>query len=83
MLKTQEFDVIDTLYRLLVDRKYKRVGSSLMVNEDNTFEYQKKAELLKGKIDFLYDNNHFDVIDKINGVIGELLPDDEEVEMAQ
>jgi hypothetical protein len=84
LLKTQEFDVIDTLYRLLLDRSHKRATSKpLVVTEDNSFEYQKKVELLKGKIDFLYDNNHFDVIDKINNVIGELLPDNEEVEMAQ
>lgn len=80
LFKTQEFEVIDTLYRLLIDRKHKRAGATL-VAEDDSFEYQKKAELLKGKIDFLYDNNHYDVIDKINNVIGQILND--EPEMAQ
>ncbi len=78
LLKTEEFDVIDTLYRLLLDKSHKRANSKpLVVTEDDSFEYQKKVELLKGKIDFLYDNNHYDIIDKINGIISQLLPDEE------
>jgi hypothetical protein len=84
LIKTQEYEVIDTLYRLLIDRKQKRVGTPLIA-EDHSPEYRRKMELLKGKIDFLYDGNHYDIIDKINDMIGQLLPynDEPETELAE
>ena len=54
LIKTEEYDVIDTLYRLLIDRKHKAVGSPLVAEN-----HSPEMELLK---------------DKINEVIGQLLP---------
>lgn len=74
LFKTQEFDVIDTLYRLMVERTKK---TPMMVREHDSPEYQKKAELLKGKIDFLFDGGHYDILDKIEKIIDGLFPKSE------
>lgn len=71
LFNTQDFEVIDTLYRLLIDRKKANINA---LAEDHSPEYQRKAEELKGKIDFLFDNDHYDIIDKISSIIEKLLP---------
>ena len=77
LLNQGEYDIIDTLFKLLIDRK-KQVPAS--VNENNSFEYQEKVEHLKGKIDYLFDTNHFDILDKIDDIISKLFPiSDEEL----
>jgi len=77
LLNQGEYDIIDTLFKLLIDRK-KQVPAS--VNENNSFKYQEKVEHLKGKIDYLFDTNHYDILDKIDGIISKLFPiSDEEL----
>jgi len=79
LLNQGEFEVLDTLYRLLIDRKSKAVTvGQPALTEDNSSQYKQKIELLKNKIDFLYNNNHYDLIDKINAVIGNILNDEPE-----
>lgn len=81
LLNNEDFDVLDTLYRLLIDRK-KPIKSLQHVTEINagviqpTFnsDYKKKADLLKEKIEFLFDNDHYDIIDKLNNIITKLSP---------
>lgn len=88
LFSEEDFDIIDTLYRLMIER---RKGSPMLntqphtqVDEDHSPDYQKKAELLKGKIDFLFDNNHYDVLEKIDNVIDQLFPSgDAETEIAE
>jgi hypothetical protein len=80
LLNQGELEVIDTLYRLLIDRKNKHVSVPNNVNEDNSSEYQEKVEHLKGKIDYLFDTNHYDILDKIDDIISKLFPiSDEEL----
>jgi hypothetical protein len=38
---------------------------------------KKKAELLKGKIDFLVNTNHFDIIEKLDNLIDRMFPQSE------
>jgi hypothetical protein len=73
LFNKQEFDVLDTLYRLLIN-KTKKIGLSQNVNEDNTQEYQKKAELIKEKVNFLFDNNNYDTINKIDNIMTKFSP---------
>lgn len=73
LINQGEYDIIDTLYRLLIDRKQM---SPVGVNEDYSPQYQDKAEKIKGKIDFLFDTNHYDLLDKIDNILLRLFPDD-------
>jgi len=80
LLNDEDFDVIDTLYRLLVDRNArspKIAGNKKPLSFDETTsgvstDYQKKAELLKEKIEYLFDNNNYGVIDKLDNIITKL-----------
>jgi hypothetical protein len=74
-----DYDILQTLYKLIVDRKYHPSN----VNEDNTQDPQKQAELLKGKIDFLRDNNHFDILNQLDDIISRLFPDEPEAEISE
>jgi hypothetical protein len=74
LFNNQDYDVLDTMYRLFVSRKGTSNPTTL---QENSNDYQKKVELLKGKIDFLYDNNHTDIIDKIDDIVNKLFPDNE------
>jgi hypothetical protein len=74
-----DYDVLQTLYKLIVDKRYHPSN----VNEDNTQDPQKQAELLKGKIDFLRDNNHFDILDQIDDIISRLFPEEPETEISE
>jgi hypothetical protein len=45
---------------------------------------KKKAELLKGKIDFLMNTNHFDIIEKLDNLIDRMFPQSEhDAELAE
>ncbi|MFA5366553.1 MAG: hypothetical protein WC333_01325 [Dehalococcoidia bacterium] len=45
---------------------------------------KKKAELLKGKIDFLMSTNHFDIIEKLDNLIDRMFPQsDHDMELAE
>ena len=74
LLNQGDFDIIDTLYRLLIDKKQM---NTVGINEGSSPEYQNKAEKLKGKIDFLFHTNHYDILDKIDDILLRLFPDDE------
>jgi len=74
LFNNQDYDVLDTMYRLFVSRKGTSNPTTL---QENSNDYQKKVELLKGKIDFLYDNNHTDIIDKIDDIVNQLFPNNE------
>lgn len=84
LFDNQDYDIIDTIYRLFVDRSQpkitpKPVGQS--INEANISDYNKKAALLKGKIDFLLHNNHLDIIDKVDEILTKLFPMGNDTEM--
>jgi flagellin-specific chaperone FliS len=75
LLNTDEdFEVIDSLYRLLIKRVPKQNITPTMstVNEDDSPDHKRKIDLMKGKLDFLYDNDHYDIIDKIDMIINKL-----------
>ncbi len=75
LYQDEDYEVIQTLYRLIVDKK-----STLREGED----YRRKVELLKGKIDFLYNTKHFDIIDNVDNIITKLFPSSEpETEIAE
>jgi len=78
LLNTEEdFEVIDSLYRLLIKRVPKQSVTPTMstVNEDDSPDHKRKIDLMKGKLDFLYDNDHYDIIDKIDIIINKLHTD--------
>jgi hypothetical protein len=87
LFNEEDFDVIDTLYRLMVEKKKTSPVLNTnpnQVNEDHSPEYQRKAELIKGKIDFLFDNNHYDILDKVDNIISQVFPENEpEMELAE
>lgn len=73
-----DYDIIDNMYKLFVGRKSEQNKlNTSNITEHHSPEYGKKAELIKGKIDFLFDNDHYDIIDKVNEIINKLFPDDE------
>jgi hypothetical protein len=87
LFNEEDFDIIETLYRMMVER---RKGSPTIVKnsggitEDHSLDYQKKADLIKGKVDFLFDNNHYDVLDKIDKIMDQLFQSgEEETELAE
>ena len=67
----QDYTTLNTLYALLVKRS-KGINEVLDLNN-----YEKKAELMKGKIDFLYDNHHYELLDKLDGIINNIFPTDD------
>lgn len=75
LYQEQDYNVLDTIYRLFVSRK--GTSNPTTLQEDDRNDYGKKVELLKGKIDFLYDNKHTDIIDKIDDIVNKLFPDNE------
>lgn len=84
----EDYEVLDTMYKFFVDRKANKTApidpaTSSPINEDASNDYRKKVELLKGKIDFLYNSNHFDIIDKVDDIIGRLFPDEPDAELAE
>lgn len=83
LFEDEDYDIIDTLYRLMVDRKAKR-GAPLVVREEEVSpQYKRKAEMLKGKVDFLYDNSHYDILDAVDDLITKLYSQTNEPESAE
>lgn len=73
-----DYDIIDNMYKLFVGRKPEQNKLNTgNITEHHSPEYKRKAELIKGKIDFLFDNDHYDIIDKVDEIINKLFPDDE------
>jgi hypothetical protein len=65
-----DYDAIPVLFNLIVDKKYK-LGNRFL-EEDYSDRHEKMVELMKGKIDFLYDNNRLDILEKINKIIDKI-----------
>ncbi len=88
-----EYEAIDVLYYFMVSKKGnfihnlgkgQPIKEPVPIAEDASADPQKRIELLKGKIDFLYDNKHFDVIEKLNTILDKLFPVNEpETELAE
>ena len=79
LMRSGDYDVIDTLYRLMVARE-KQGGNQQppqQMSEGDSQEYQRKAELIKDKIDFLSNNDRNDLLDKIDGIITKIHPNNE------
>lgn len=72
-----EWDIIDTLYRMLIYRKPKLSQS---IAEHHSPEHRKKVELMKGKLDFLFQNDYYDLIEKLNKILDKLYPYDKDQE---
>lgn len=80
LFQNGDYDVIDTLYRLLVDRK----ATTSVMTEHHSPEYKNKLDKLKGKLDFLFNSDHYDVIDKIDTILNKIYPqNDTEFELAE
>jgi len=71
--QSSDYDAIPILFNLIVDKKYK-LGNKFL-EEDYSDRHEKMVELMKGKIDFLYDNNRFDILQKINKIIDKIADD--------
>lgn len=82
LLRHQMFDAIDGIYTVVVDRSSKRRVPTALA-EDSSAEYRMKVEKLKGKIDFLFNTNHLDIIDKVDAIIEKLFPNNNEPEFNQ
>jgi len=90
LFNDEDFDIIDTLYRLMIEKKR---TSPVMntnpnrVNEENSRDYQLKVDEMKRKLDYLalqVSNNHSDIIEKIDTIISKLVPDNKpEMELAE
>jgi hypothetical protein len=82
LLKNQDYDILDTWYRLMINRRAKK--GMVAMSEGQSPDYQQKAEQIKGKIDFLIDTNHYDILDKINTIIDKLFPEsDYDIELTE
>lgn len=77
LLEKQEYEVLDTLYRLMIDRK-KQVTPTPMAEamgginpyfKEDIDAYNKKVQSIKAKLDFLMNNMHFEYIDKIDTIM--------------
>jgi len=77
LLENHEYDVLDTLYRLMVDRK-KQVPAIPMAEafggiapyfKEDVDAYNKKVESIKNKLDFLANNMSYEIIDKIDIIL--------------
>jgi hypothetical protein len=80
LFQNGDYDVIDTLYRLLVDRK----ATASVMAEHHSPEYKNKLDKLKGKLDFLFNTDHYDMIDKIDAIINKIYPQkNDEFELAE
>jgi len=92
LLKNQEYEVLDTLYRLMVERKKQvtpmpmaeALGESPTYFNEDVQTYNKKADSIKAKLDLLVNDKHFDVIDKIDTILQKIpLKSTEVSEMAR
>lgn len=61
-----DFEAIDVLYNLLVDRKHK-------INEDDSTKHEIKVDKINSKLDYLFSNDNYDVIDRIYDFIDKLV----------
>jgi hypothetical protein len=86
LIKHNEYGAIDSLYRLLVDRKSQNSDANkYAVAEESSLNYsnpeqKRKAELLKGKIDFLFDTKKWDILNKVDKIISQLFPESNNTE---
>lgn len=72
----EEWDTIDTLYRMLIYRKPQI--SRTKIAEHHSQPHEKKIELMKGKLDFLFQNDYYELIDKLDKIINKLYPSNSE-----
>lgn len=68
-----DYDAIPVLFNLIVDKKYK-LGNKFL-EEDYSDKHERMVELMKGKIDFLYDGNRLDILEKIDKIIDKIAGD--------
>jgi hypothetical protein len=88
LFNEEDYDILETLYRMMVERKKSSAiinptNRNKPVDEDHSVDYQRKADLIKGKIDFLFDNNHYEILDKVDKIINQIYPGDAEAELAE
>ena len=88
LFNEEDYDILETLYRMMVERKKSSAiinptNRNKPVDEDHSMDYQKKAELIKGKIDFLFDNNHYEILDKVDKIINQIYPGNAEAEVSE
>jgi len=75
LYNNHEYDILDSLYRLLIDRKQlAKQPMGVGVNEDISPEYEKKAELIKKKIDFLAGTSYSHLLNKVDELLNKLFP---------
>lgn len=76
----KDYQTLDALVGLLLGKKY-RLGSK-NVQEDHSPEHKRKIELMKGKLDFFFNQDHYDLIDKLdqifNKIYDEKTPEDQD-----
>jgi hypothetical protein len=77
-----DYDILQTIYKLVVNRGHKFIPKSAAAMSEGIGgeDYKIVAERLKGKIDFLRDNGHADILDKVDDIISRLFPMDDEPE---
>ncbi len=77
-----DYEIIDTLYRLMIQRGAKAFQQpknpvSNIMNENQIVDYQNKVNQLKGKLDFLLNTKHFDILNKVDEIIDKLFPEND------
>ena len=71
LFRNQEYDMLDGLYRLLVNKK-KSQSVANSITENNSEDYRIKTKALQEKIDSLFETNQNDIIDKITEIMEKL-----------
>lgn len=63
-----DYESLDALAALLLGRKNRLTTMS----EHHSPEYAKKVDLMKGKLDFYFDTDHYDIIDKLDQIFNKI-----------
>lgn len=65
----KDYDVIDTLYRLLIGKTSAPAPASFSLKENYLRSCPTKIKLIKGKIGFIFENRDITTINKVYDII--------------
>jgi hypothetical protein len=66
LIEDGDYTTILTIYDFLFDPPEQKIA------EHHSPEHKQKVEKLKGKLDFLFQNDHYDIIDKLCQIVDQL-----------
>lgn len=65
----KDYETLNALVGLLLGKKYRAKNN---LQEHHSEEHERKVDLMKGKLDFFFDNDHYDIIDKLDNIFNKL-----------